>query len=411
MSEALDELRKTLPTAKGSWYSIKNQADKATIRIYEEIGYWGVSASDFAADLDAITAPEIEVQISSPGGDVFDGVAIYNTLRAHPATITTRVDGLAASAASIIVQAGDRRVMLSASQMMIHNAWGLTVGSADDMRDAADVLERQNEVLAGIYAARSGRDAAEFKKLMSAETWLTDQGAVDAGLADEVIDTPQAALRVPQSLFVAKAMASLPEDKKIISAVEPATQEANPVADATPTQADHDAIVAERDALIAERDAIQAELDALKPEAKDDRIDVAALPEPVQAALRDADALKARVEKMEAEQRAKTFVAKAAEFTNIAPAADLAPVLETLDRVAPEQANALDQALKAANARIAESGLFKELGSDGEVVGDDPQAKAEALIKAEVEKGATRHDAMAKVFKDNPELLYPAPTV
>lgn len=408
MSEAIDTLRKALPAAKsGSWYSIKNQTDKAVIRIYEEIGYWGVTAADFAADLDQITATEIEVQISSPGGDVFDGVAIYNTLRSHPASITTRVDGLAASAASIIVQAGDRRVMLSASQMMIHNAWGLTVGSADDMRDAADVLERQNEVLAGIYAARSGRDAGEFKKLMSAETWLTDQGAVDAGLADEVIDTPQAALRVPQSLFVAKAMASLSPNQ--IAAAEPLMpQEVSPVADDTITQADHDAVVAERDALIAERDAVQAELDAIKPEAKDDRIDVSALPEPVQAALRNADALQARVEAMEADNRAKAFLAKAKEFEAIAPAADLAPVLETLDRVAPEQAKALDQALKAAAARIDSTDLFKEFGSS-EASTDDPQAKAKALIEAEVEKGATRHDAMAKVFKDNPELLYPAP--
>lgn len=408
MSDVIDTLRKSLPAAKsGSWYSIKNQADKVAVRIYEEIGYWGVTAADFAADLDAITANEIEVQISSPGGDVFDGIAIYNALRAHPATITTRVDGLAASAASVIVQAGDRRVMLSASQMMIHNAWGLTVGSADDMRDAADILERQNEVLAGIYAARSGRDAGEFKKLMSAETWLTDQGAVDAGLADEVIDTPQSALRVPQSLFVAKAMASLPDNQTV--AVELESQEVGQMADESIPKADHDAVVAERDAITAERDALQAQLSELTPEAKDDRIDVAALPEPVQAALREADALKARVEKMEQDNRAKAFLAKAAEFASIAPATDLAPVLETLDRVAPEQAKALDQALKAANARINESGLFKELGSDADVDGDR-QAKAEALIKQRMtEDNLPRHEAMAKVFKDNPELLYPAP--
>lgn len=129
------------------------------------------------------------------------------------------------------------------------------------------------------------------------------------------------------------------------------------------------------------------------------------VPADVRKRLEDAEAT---IAKMEQDNRAKAFLAKAKEFEAIAPAADLAPVLETLDRVAPEQAKALDQALKAAAARIDSTDLFKEFGSSGANT-DDPQAKAKALIEAEVEKGATRHDAMAKVFKDNPELLYPAP--
>lgn len=182
--------RERAPKITGrAWYEIKNQdGDTATVRIYDEIGYWGTTADQFASDLDAITAAEIEVQINSPGGEVFDGIAIYNVLRAHPAKITTRVDGIAASAASIIVQAGDHRVMLAAGQLMIHEAWGLCVGPADDMRAYADILEQQNGVLAGIYAARSGRPVDEMRALMTAETWLTDHGAVDAGLADEVIE-------------------------------------------------------------------------------------------------------------------------------------------------------------------------------------------------------------------------------
>lgn len=182
------KMRARIPRNAGRWYEIKNQAGpRATVRIYSEIGFFGVTAEDLAAELDDISAPEIEVQINSPGGDVFDGLAIFNSLRAHPARVTTRVDGIAASAASVIAQAGDHRVMLSSSQMMIHEAWGLAIGPASEMREFADLLDQQNDVLAALYADRAGRDADEMRSLMAAETWLTDQAAVDAGLADEVV--------------------------------------------------------------------------------------------------------------------------------------------------------------------------------------------------------------------------------
>lgn len=173
---------------KDRWYEIKNAAGPvATLRIYSEIGFFGVTAEDFAADLDQITASDIEVQINSPGGEVFAGIAIYNALRSHPARVTTRVDGIAASIASVIAQAGDHRVMLESSQMMIHEAWGLAVGPAGDMREMADLLDRQSDVVAGIYAARAGGEVAKFRELMANQTWLTDAEAVASGLADEVV--------------------------------------------------------------------------------------------------------------------------------------------------------------------------------------------------------------------------------
>jgi ATP-dependent Clp endopeptidase proteolytic subunit ClpP len=172
----------------GSWYEIKNQdGPTATVRIYDEIGFWGVSAADFAAEIEHVTAGDIEVQINSPGGEVFDGIAIFNALRAHPARVTTRVDGIAASAASVIVQAGDHRVMLDSAQLMIHEAWGMAIGPASDLREFADLLDKQSDVIANIYAARSGRDHAELREMMRVETWLTDAEAVAAGLADEVL--------------------------------------------------------------------------------------------------------------------------------------------------------------------------------------------------------------------------------
>lgn len=177
--------------AREAGYSIRNAAgDEAVIRIYDEIWFLGVNAQDFANDLDSVTAPRIRVEINSPGGDVWDGIAIYNALRAHPAHVTTRVDGIAASIASVIAQAGDLRVMLGGSQMMIHNAWGLTVGNHADHEDMASVLAHQDGIIAGIYASRSGGDADHFRTLMEAETWLTAAAAVEAGLADEVIDPP-----------------------------------------------------------------------------------------------------------------------------------------------------------------------------------------------------------------------------
>jgi len=170
-------------------YTIQNAAgDEAVVRIYDEIWWLGVNAMDLTAELDQITAPNIRVEINSPGGDVWDGIAIYNALRLHPANVTTRVDGMAASIASVIAQAGDRRIMVASSQMMIHNAWGMTVGDHADHADMTDILKVQDEVIAQAYASRSGKTAEHFRALMEAETWMTAQDAVDQGLADEVLE-------------------------------------------------------------------------------------------------------------------------------------------------------------------------------------------------------------------------------
>lgn len=191
----IDDLRRRMrdrvSARDSSGYQIRNQGDKAVMRIYGEIHWlFGVDAEQIAAELDEITASEIEVQINSPGGDVFDGVAIYNALRAHPARVTTRVDGIAASIASVIAQAGDHRTLMSGGQMMVHEAWGLAIGPAGELRDMADLLDKQTDVIAGIYAERADGDPGEFRDLMEAETWFTAQEAVDAGLADEVV-TPE----------------------------------------------------------------------------------------------------------------------------------------------------------------------------------------------------------------------------
>lgn len=180
----------------GPGFTIHNEGEKATIRIYDIIGWPFIEAEAVARELESVNADEIEVQISSPGGDVFEGIAIYNALRAHPANVTTRIDSMAASIASVIAQAGDTRVMLTGSQMMIHEAWGIAIGPAAEMRDLADILDKQTDIIADIYAERSGGDAAEFRQMMTDETWFDASETVEAGLADEVTK-PSSQNRVP----------------------------------------------------------------------------------------------------------------------------------------------------------------------------------------------------------------------
>lgn len=179
------------------WFRVRNAtAETAEITIFDEVGFFGITARDFHDELKAVTAERIDLRINSPGGDVFDAVAIYNMLRDHPATVRSTVVSLAASAASFIALAGDERVINRHAQMMIHDAWGLAIGNAADMRKAGDFLDRQSEVIAGIYAERAGEDVAHWRSLMAEETWFTDQEAVDAGLVTAVTGEP-----APQNAF------------------------------------------------------------------------------------------------------------------------------------------------------------------------------------------------------------------
>jgi ATP-dependent protease ClpP protease subunit len=173
-----------------SWYRVKNRAgdggEAAEVAIYDEIGGWGVTAQAFIAELKSITADRINLRLSSPGGEIFDGIAVYNALRSHNAYVTTYVDSLAASIASVIALAGDRVVMQPHSQLMIHDGSGLCIGNAADMREMADLLDRQSDNIAGIYADRAGGTVGQWRKRMQAETWYSDREAVAAGLADQV---------------------------------------------------------------------------------------------------------------------------------------------------------------------------------------------------------------------------------
>jgi ATP-dependent protease ClpP protease subunit len=176
-----------LRTGDVGWYKIENRAGSARVILYDEIGYFGVTASDFIRELDALDVRKIDLRVNSPGGDVFDGLAIYNALKNHPAKVTASVDGLAASAASFIIQAADDIVMEQGATVMIHDALSVTIGNAADHRETADLLDKMSDEIAGIYAARSGRSAESFRDLMRSESWFNGDEAVAAGLADRVV--------------------------------------------------------------------------------------------------------------------------------------------------------------------------------------------------------------------------------
>ena len=178
-----------VPPRNGNWYSIENKKnDTAVVYIYDEIGFWGVEASVFVKDLRDIDAKTIELHVNSPGGEVFDGVAIYNALKVHPAHVKVVVDALAASSASFITQAGDEVVMTRNASMMIHDAMALAIGNEDDMLEAAALLSRISDNIADIYAVNAGGSVEEWRALMKEEVWFTASEAVEAGLATEMLD-------------------------------------------------------------------------------------------------------------------------------------------------------------------------------------------------------------------------------
>ena len=179
-----------MATEGKQWYRMeaKSGEDAADVYIYDVIdSYWGVNASEFVRELAALDVETINLYVNSPGGSVFDGTAIMNALRRHKARVVATVDGLAASAASFIVQAADEVVMGFGSEMMIHDASAVCWGNAADMEETAKVLNQLSETIASVYAERAGGTTEEWRTAMHAETWYTAEEAVASGLADRVV--------------------------------------------------------------------------------------------------------------------------------------------------------------------------------------------------------------------------------
>jgi ATP-dependent Clp protease protease subunit len=185
-----------------SWYTIRAQTTGAEVVIYDEIGAYGVSAKGFLVELGALPdATPLALRINSPGGSVFDAVAIYNAIKRHSGTVTVWIDGIAASAASYIAMAGDEVVMPENAFLMIHDPAGMVMGSATDMRAMAEALDKIKGSLLQGYAAKSGRSPEEIAPLMSAETWLDAKDALDLGFADRIVEPVRIAARFDVGRF------------------------------------------------------------------------------------------------------------------------------------------------------------------------------------------------------------------
>jgi len=190
------------PKALESWSPstvAANSDDNSSISIYDVIGQdpWtgeGTTAKRISAALRSIGASkDVTVNINSPGGDMFEGLAIYNLLRQHEGHVTVRVLGLAASAASIIAMAGDTVQIGRAAFLMVHDCWAIVVGNRRDLIETASVLEPFDRAMAGIYAAHTGDSDDAMLALMDAETWINGAAAIDQGFADELLPAEQIA--------------------------------------------------------------------------------------------------------------------------------------------------------------------------------------------------------------------------
>jgi ATP-dependent Clp protease protease subunit len=190
-----------LPRALDRWSpdlraAATGQDEDRSISVYDTIGYdyWtgeGVTAKRIAGVLRSLGKGPVTVNLNSPGGDMFEGLAIYNLLREHEGEVTVKVLGLAASAASIIAMAGDSVQIARSGFFMIHNSWVMAAGNRHDLREIATWLEPFDAAMADIYTARAGVEAKAVGKLMDAESWIGGSAAVEQGFADELLPSDQ----------------------------------------------------------------------------------------------------------------------------------------------------------------------------------------------------------------------------
>lgn len=227
--------------AKKVWYTItaNAQADKPVveIRIYGEIGFWGTTAEAFVAELDAAAegGADILVSLNSPGGDVFDAFAIYNALRRYAGRVTTRVDSVAASAASLIAMAGDQLIMPENTQLMIHNAWIITGGTAEDLRTTAEMMDRIRDGVVAAYSRKSGLDSDKIIEMMDATTWMTALEAQAMGFCD-LIEDPIRLQMSDSAAAVLEKHKNLPDDvKAMLKALEGGDPAPEPAPEPEPT--------------------------------------------------------------------------------------------------------------------------------------------------------------------------------
>ena len=293
------------------WYAISTPAnseaeDGIEVSIYDEIGFGGVTAKDFVADIRKLKGQHLHLRINSVGGSVIEGAAIYNALRRHKGGLTVHVDGLAASMASVIAMSGDEVLMAGNSMLMIHNPWSMAMGDADDLRKEADVLDKLKATLVNAYVRKTGRERGEIESMMDEETWLDATQAVAMNFADGIEDDIEAAASItPEaararfdkfSNSMARKSANLPKAEEAAPVeviAEPVVEQ--PVTDGAVDISSEDNMNAE---LQAKVDALQAELNA-KVEAE------AVVAQASEDIAKELETLKTEVERLTAESASK----------------------------------------------------------------------------------------------------------
>ena len=201
--------------AKTRNYRIENKDNKeATVYLYDVIDSWyGISAEQFIKDFNALEQKTVHLRINSPGGSVFDGTSIYNTIKQSQKTVIVHIDGLAASIASIIALAGDEVRIAENAYLMIHEPWSLVIGNADDMRKEADLLDKVSGTIASTYVKKTGKNEEEISAMMAVETWMTGNEALEHGFVDYV-DGDVEDMEPPSDLFDLSVFNNLPETLK-----------------------------------------------------------------------------------------------------------------------------------------------------------------------------------------------------
>lgn len=209
--------------SRKTWFNFENkESDSPTIYIYDSIGKYNVAAKDFVNELNSIKAKELTIRMHSPGGNVFDGMTIFNAIEEHPAVVKGQVDGMCASICSVIAMACDSLTMAKGSMMMIHNASGGCLGNAGEMRKTADVLDQIDTILVKTYQGKTGMPMKEIKKMMDEETWMNAETAKKHGFCDCVGN--QAAIKNSIDL---SGFSNVPEEAKVFfneKDIEPVTE-------------------------------------------------------------------------------------------------------------------------------------------------------------------------------------------
>ena len=214
--------------------AVQIEGAKATLRLFDPIDsygeWWGMSAKEFAATLDELPdhIDTLELLINSPGGDAFEGLAVVNVMRAHKARTVAVVQGIAASAASFIACAADETIMSPNSTLMVHKAWGLCIGNADDHLAHAELLSKVDDEQADIYTTKTGKSVDEIQALMKAETFLSASEAVDGGFADSVLaddDADDDATERPAARWTTDELLAFAAELNLLGAPTPPASE------------------------------------------------------------------------------------------------------------------------------------------------------------------------------------------